>query len=262
MVRQLSSRGLCWAGVATLAMFLAPAMLAAQEVKPTEVSLFDAVKSRQVAVKVVADSYFILSLAIQNRTRQVLHVTAPEVFAAVPAARLAARGPASNNSASRYRYGHSGDDGGSQSLGGSFYYEDKTPASGTSAGLANADAKAGPKYKVAEWLLKPGQTVTYKIPCFCLEFGKPDPNARIPYVLVPLETLTKSRALHDLLTRFGKGKYPQAAAQLAMWHVANGATWAQLAQVRWPGRIGKVTLRQLQAAKQIAESLASSSPTE
>ncbi len=211
---------------------------------PTEVELFDAIRNGRIAVRVVPTSYFMVTMTVQNRTRQPLKVKTPEVFAAVATRRLRAWQTASRRGRSQNDYAPQYDPGGTQSLGGSFYYGDASPG---------AQSESQPKRKPAEFTLLPAGRVTVKIPTFCMEFGLPDPNPRIAYTLVPLEVVTRNRAIKKVLTEFGQGKHHQAVAQLAMWHVANGTPWEKLAQVQWPGNFGRVTPIQLRAARLLAE---------
>jgi hypothetical protein len=73
-----------------------------------------------------------------------------------------------------------------------------------------------------------GKTIKVKVPCVCLEHGKPDPKPRVPYKIVPLETVTAEPAVAGVLARLGEGKYSQRVAQAAAWHLANGMTWEEL----------------------------------
>ena len=217
----------------------------AQVLEPVDVKLFEAIGRGQVASKIVANGYSVMSLALQNRTPRVLRVTAPEAFAAVPQKQVSRR---KSGGSTLYSYRGSGDDGYPQGLGGSFYNREQPTLPNENQG----------EYKVATWLLQPGQTVTFQVPCFCMEFGKPDPNPRVPYVLLPLRAVTKSPAISELLVRFGKGKCPQSVAQLAMWNVANGTSWQLLSKVRWPNNKAQVSGTELRAAGQLVQSLSQS----
>jgi hypothetical protein len=66
----------------------------------------------------------------------------------------------------------------------------------------------------------------------CLEHGKPDPKPRVPYKIVPLETITAEPAVAAVLAQLGKGKYNQRVAQIAAWHLANDMSWEQLDGLR------------------------------
>ncbi len=215
-----------------------------QAASVAEVELFDAVRDGRLAVRVVPTSYFMVTMTVQNRTRQPLKVKTPEVFAAVATQRLRAWQTASRRGRSQDDYAPQYDPGGTQSLGGSFYYGDASPG---------AQSESQPKRKPVEFSLLPGGRVAVKIPTFCMEFGLPDPNPRIAYTLVPLDVVTRNPAIKKVLMEFGQGKHHQAVAQLAMWHVANGTPWEKLAQVQWPGNFGRVTPMQLRAARLLAE---------
>lgn len=212
------------------------------------VKLFDGIQRGQLVVHVVPQSYFLTSIRIKNVSSEPLHVVMPEVFAAVATKRLATlQTLARNRGSDTLELGGNYDPGGSQSLGGSFYYRQP--------GQVDESVIAGgaPKPRVLEFTLLPSKTTSFQVPSFCMEFGKPDPNPKIAYTLVPLDVVTKSRAIRSVLIEYGKGKYHQAIAQLAMWHVANGASWADLSRVQWPGRLGRVTPQQLLAARELAE---------
>ncbi len=237
---------------AGMLLFVAPLLGRASEPQAaTEVKLFDAIQQGQITVDVTPTSYFLVTMTVRNRTAQPLKVKTPEVFAAVATKRLRAwqaaarrNGPRPEDYANQYGYARQYDPGGSQSLGGSFYYQNSSPGE---------DASARSEPKLLELELKPRGRLRFQVPTFCMEFGLPDPNPRIAYTLVPLEVVTRSPAIKHVLIEFGKGKHHQAVAQLAMWHVANGTPWERLASVQWPGRIGRVTLPQLRAARELAE---------
>ncbi len=213
-----------------------------------EVELFKGLDSGRIVAKVVPHSYFIITLTLQNRGPETVKVKTPEFFAAVATKRLAAWRAAAQRGGGQEDYAKYYDRGGSQSLGGSFYYREQSGRE-----LAGQGGAGEAKPKLAEFVLEPREKISVKVPAFCMEFGLPDPTPRIKYTLVPLKMVTRNRAIQKVLTEFGHGKHHQAVAQLAMWNVANGTTWQQLSQVRWPGRFGRVTLEQLEAAKNLAD---------
>ena len=68
-----------------------------------------------------------------------------------------------------------------------------------------------------------------KLAVVCLEHGKPDPAAHIPYEIRPVESFSKDPQVKELLTMLGQGNLDQRAAQAAAWHFANGLSWDELA---------------------------------
>jgi hypothetical protein len=73
---------------------------------------------------------------------------------------------------------------------------------------------------------KPGK---FRVHCVCLEHGKPEPNNRMKYTLIPLENLNSDPRVATVCRLLGYGQVNQGTAQAAAWHFANGLTWEQLA---------------------------------
>ncbi len=227
-----------------------------------EVELFAAISDGQIDVAVVPQSYASLTLRVRNKTREPLKIKLPEVFAAVPTARLQTPQAMQNRGAVMSLangYGYGQDQGGSQGLGG-FLSGPWSGRSLTQEGNAKGEGEAaqeGPRY----WILAPGRLWQTQVPCFCLEFGKPDPNSRIPYTLRPLKELNNKPAVSELLEEFARQGLNQYVAQLAAWHVANDVPWHMLTKVQFPrsprNRGHRVTQMELVAAKNFAESLPS-----
>ncbi len=240
------------------------------QVEPETVELFAAMRDGKIEVAVVPQSYTALTVRVRNNTQIPLRIELPATFAAVPTARLQAvqamqAGRAPMSLANGYGQG------GSQGLGGSF----GGPWSGGAVAQREGaqgpggekPAQDGPRY----WMLAPRKMLQTQIPCFCLEFGKPDPHSRIPYQLCPLPDLNSRPTVHELLDQFAKqgvnqsvaqqSVAQQSVAQLAAWHVANDVPWPMLSKVQFPRTLGsrshRVTAMELRAAKQLAESLPS-----
>ena len=68
-----------------------------------------------------------------------------------------------------------------------------------------------------------------KVTTVCLEHGKKDPNSRMTYRVVPIETFVKDASVVELCKMVGRREIPQNAAQAAVWHMANGLSWQELA---------------------------------
>ena len=65
------------------------------------------------------------------------------------------------------------------------------------------------------------------VPCVCLEHGKPDPNPRMTYQIVPLEMVSSDPRIAQLCTLLGNGQVPQNTAQAAAWHVTDGLSYGR-----------------------------------
>lgn len=68
-----------------------------------------------------------------------------------------------------------------------------------------------------------------RVPCVCLEHGKPEPRPKMTYEVKPVASFTKQPGISELLVQLGSGKIDQRAAQAAAWHLNNGMSWDQLA---------------------------------
>jgi hypothetical protein len=198
-----------------------PAVSAGDE--PLSVKLFDAVDNGQVEVNVIAHSYAQVSLRVRNKTDRVLAVQLPDVFAAVPVPKPDRRQRSltvpNNNALGQ---------GNSQGVGGSLADLGQPVDDEEEEDAAEVAAKG--QGRVLTIAAK--KTVNEKVDSFCLEFGKPDPNRRIPYRLVRLEQFNQKAAVRELLREYGAGQHQQRVAQLAIWHVANGVPWERLARIR------------------------------
>jgi hypothetical protein len=110
----------------------------------------------------------------------------------------------------------------------------------------------------------PEKTKVVKVATVCLEHGKREPQPRMPYKLVSLEVFSEDPAVAALLVGLGRGELSQKVAQAAVWNVANGRTWQQLAAEKIDHAGGApdepyFTAAELHAARQavrIAEELA------
>ena len=85
---------------------------------------------------------------------------------------------------------------------------------GTGSGLFNV-----PPEKVAK----------HDVGFVCLEHGKPDPRSTMQYELKPISAMTTDPAVVSILQMHGRQQIPHAVAQAAVWHLANGLSWKQLA---------------------------------
>jgi hypothetical protein len=233
----------------------------AEEPEWVDVELFDAIDAGQVRTAVVADGFSQMTLRVFNVTPTPLRIAVPEVFAALPVARQQAQKTLQQQGVpDSLAYGYAQNFGGSQGLGGSLAgpWSQQT---GQVAAVPDASDAGDRQAPGRVWLVPPGAPIQFRVPCFCLEYGKPDPNRRIPYQLTRLTDLNGSPAVRELLERFGQGGCEQRVAQLAVWHVANGVPWAMLARLELPRGTGRgtrnVTPVELLAARQLAESLPS-----
>jgi hypothetical protein len=68
-----------------------------------------------------------------------------------------------------------------------------------------------------------------KLPIVCLEHGKKNPSAQVPYEIRTVDSFTQDDRVKELLVMLGEGNLDQRAAQAVAWHFANGMSWDELA---------------------------------
>lgn len=228
--------------------------------QPREVEFFAALDSGEIQAMVVPQSFSLLTLRVQNQTPNALTVRLPDSLAALPAARRRAQEQLLQHGLPpSLAHSYPSPQGSSQGLGFSLAgpWADQragTPAASTAIPRGHQDTQT-PR----TWSLAPGEMVQLQVPCFCLEYGRPDPSRHIPYQLVPLQDLNRQPAVAELLQRFGQGSVDQRVAQLAAWHLASGVPWPMLARVKLPQSVGRaagaVTRSELWAAQQLCGTL-------
>jgi hypothetical protein len=194
-----------------VAVAASPSKKAAAKQPAEQVELFAAMKAGDVDVKFIPKDDTEARLIIKNNTKKPLSIQLPEAFAGVPA--LAQRNNnnsgSSNNSSQNQGVGGGGMMGGGMGGGGM-----GGGGMGGGGGFFNVPAE------------KVGQM---KFATVCLEHGKKNPNAKIPYDIKPIEEFNDKPEVRELLKLFSAGQLSQRATQAAAWHFANGMSWEELA---------------------------------
>jgi hypothetical protein len=176
----------------------------------TPVNLFDAMKSGDVEVKYIAKNSREGQLLVKNNTDQPLTVKLPDAFAAVPVLAQAVQGAGAAR--------------GNRSYGGGNNNQNQGVGGGTGGiGGGNRGGGGGGAFNIA-----PEKVAKLKVETVCLEHGKKEPTANVPYELRPIETFTTDANVQELVKMLGTGQINQRAAQAAAWHLANHMTWGQL----------------------------------
>ena len=108
--------------------------------------------------------------------------------------------------------------------------------------------------------IAPQKSRKLKATTVCLEFGKPEPNPRIKYRMIPIEQFTADVRVAALCKTLGEGGTPQNTAQAAAWHLTNHLSWERLAEInrvesRYFGNIRFFNAKELAAAKELVESI-------
>ncbi|HUY87175.1 MAG TPA: hypothetical protein VMV10_00420 [Pirellulales bacterium] len=193
------------------------------------VNMFEAMEAGQIAVKLIPKDSTQGRVIIQNKTKKPLNVKLPEAFAATPV--LAQMGGALGGGGGGGGQGMGGGMGNmGGGMGGGFFNVPRGGMGGMGGmgmgGMGGMGMGGGFFNVPAE---KEGN---FKVPCMCLEHGKPEPRSAMTYKLSPIETLSKKPGVKELCRMLGYGKINQRAAQVAAWHLNNDMSWEKLASKR------------------------------
>ena len=155
----------------------------------TTVEMFEAIEKKQVEVQYIPKDATQANVLIKNKTDKPLKIQLPAAFAGVPV--LAQFG------------------GGGMGMGG------------MGGGMGGG---GGGLFNVA-----PGKVGKIKVQTLCLEHGKPDPNPRMKYKIVKIDSVVEKQEVIELCKLLGQGKLPQNTAQAAAWHMTDDMSWQELA---------------------------------
>jgi hypothetical protein len=196
------------------------------------VDMFAAIEKGDIAVKLIPKDSTECRVLIENKTKRPLNVKLPDAFAGVPVLAQMAGAPAGGRkSSSSSKSGNSGSQGTGGGMGGG----------GMGGGMMG---------------VPPEQVGKFKVPTVCLDHGKAEPRAAVPYEIKPIENYTTKPGVRELCQMIGSGQIDQRAAQAAAWHLNDDMSWQELANKRLRHANGTsqpyFSPAQIQAGKQIA----------
>ena len=190
---------------------------------PAEVvELFAGMESGDIEVKVIPKDSTEGTITIKNKTGKPLTIKMPPALAGVPVQAQFGGGGMMGGGGMQGGGGMMGG-GGNQGMGGGMM-----GGGGGMMGGGGGMMGGGGMFNVA-----PEKIAKVKIVTVCLDHGKKDPNPRVPYKLIPIESYAKSAEVAEVLKLMTAGQLDQHSAQAAVWHLQNGLSWEQLA-----GKIG------------------------
>ena len=225
---------------------------------PAEVvELFSAMEKGQVDVKLIPKDSTQCRVMIENKTDKPLSVKLPHAFAGVPVLAQAAnpvrqRNNNNNNNMNQMNQGMGGGMGGMMGgMGGM-----GMGGGGMGMGMMN---------------IAPEKVGQFKVTTVCLDHGKAEPRAAVPYTIKPIDSYTGKPGVAEICEMLGKGQLDQRAAQVAAWHLNNGMSFQQLAakQLRFANGTTRpyfspqelqAGMRAVNVASQLAKQRADSQP--
>ncbi|QDT08430.1 hypothetical protein [Planctomycetes bacterium K23_9] len=205
------------------------------------VSFFEAIDGEQIQVRFIPVDAFHGNILIHNQTDTPLTIQLPTAFAAVPVlAQLGGFGQGQQGFGQQAAGG-----GANQAVGGGV-------DQGGQAGGNNRNP--GGFMRIA-----PDRPRKLKASTVCLEHGKPEPNPRIKYTIMPIDKYSSDERIAKLCSDLSQRKLPRNVAQAAAWRLANGLPWKEIASLnrmesKYLGNIRFFTAREIDQAKEFVDS--------
>ncbi|QDT10096.1 hypothetical protein [Stieleria marina] len=224
---------------------------------------FAAMDAGQIDVKFIPRDATQANVLVKNLTDKPLHIQLPAAFAGVPIQAQGMGGMGGGGMGGGGMGGGGG--GGGQAAGGGM------GGGGMGGGGMGGGGMGGGGgfMRVPPERMKKMQVTTV-----CLEHGKPDPNPKMAYKIVPLEKFTKDENVRVLCEALGNGLVTQNTAQAAAWHMLDDLSWDFLAkknrvESKYTGNVRWFSVFELRTAvavvnesKRIAEERKAANPSE
>lgn len=201
------------------------------------VDLFEAIKAKQVEVKVIHKDSSGGKLLFTNKTEQGINLKLPDAFAAVHVLAQIGGGMSGGVGGGMAQASGGGMGGGGGGMGGG--------GMGGGGGMFN---------------IAPERVGELKFVSVCLEHGKPEPRASLNYEIRPIETVAPKPEVAEVLRMLDRGVIPQRVAQVLAWHLNNEMSFEELAAKQIKPIVGPsypyFSLAEIRAAMQVKEHVA------
>ena len=172
--------------------------------KPAEekgIDIFQAGKEKKVEAKLVQQNEKTGYLMLRNISTETLNVRFPDAFV------------------------------GANQIGNGRGARVGGPGTAQSTGITVTQGRGSGQDQAGLFSIPPGKTIKLPVTSVCLEYGKPEPNSRLNYVIMPVERYSTNPVFHELLPLFTKTRASQKVAQAAAWHLSSGLSWSELVSV-------------------------------
>jgi hypothetical protein len=218
-----------------------------------QVELFEAEGAGLLGLRMVQKDAHQGNLFIENKSSQPLTVQLPQAIVGVHILKQLPPGgffQQGNNANTGNANSNSGS-GQGQPVGAGGANQNGVSGQSNGIGVNNGNNPFGNGI----FSIPPEKVVQIPLKSVCLAYGKPDPQPRMTYQVVPLESYTPDPVLQELLKSFGTGSLDQMAVQAAAWHLADHLSWNEVAakQIRHLGAVPVPYFNQaqIQAARKL-----------
>jgi hypothetical protein len=223
------------AAFSTLVISFSLGSLAHGDPPPVPRPLFEAIDAGELEASLVPRNSTRATIQFENKTDRPLTIQMPEAFAAAPIlAQQPFGGPFGQ------MQGNNQNNNSPQQLGMGMGMGNNGMGFGNNGqGFGNNGLNQG------IFNIPAGRVIRVRVDCVCLEYGKPDPDARFKYQLKPLSEVCDKPELVSVLKSLGHELVDQRVAQAATWHLTNELSWNQIAGLV-KRKAGSVTEMQFQ----------------
>lgn len=186
------------------------------------VEWFAAEEAGQIEIKFIPKDATEAMVMVKNLTAKPLSIKLPEAFAAVPINAQGMMGGGMGGGGmgggGMGGGGMGGGGGGGQGMGGGM-------GGGGGGGMGGGGMGGG----MGMMRIAPEKQLKVKVTTVCLEHGKPDPNPKMAYKMIPAEQFTSDPRVIGICKMLGNNLVTQNTAQAAAWHLTDNLSWQQLA---------------------------------
>ncbi|TWT94291.1 hypothetical protein [Neorhodopirellula pilleata] len=212
--------------------------------------LFAAMDGGQVEAQFIPQNAAKANLLVKNLTDKPIQIQLPAAFAGVPILAQGMMGGMGGGMGGMGGGGMGGGGGGQAMGGGGGGMGGGMGGGGMGGGMGGMGGGGG------MFTVRPGKVQKVALNTVCLEHGKPDPNPRMKYAIVPLEKVTTDPKVAILCEALGNGQVAQNTAQAVAWNLMDGLSWDELAkknrvESKYTGNIKFFSGVELQAARAI-----------
>ena len=188
------------------------------------VDFFEAKKRGDIDVMFIPRNSKSANVIVRNKTNKGMKVRMPEAFAGVPMlGQMGGMGMGGGGMGMGGGGGMGMGGGGMQGMGGGMGM-----GGGGGMGMGGGGMGMGGGGMGGFQNIEPGKVRKFKVTTVCLEHGKKEPNPRVKYDIIPIESFTKKPEVIELCRMLGSGQLNQSAAQAAAWHFTDDLTWIEL----------------------------------
>jgi hypothetical protein len=189
------------------------------------VEMFAAMEAGQIEVKLIPKDINQANIFVVNKTDKPLAVKMPAAFAGVPVLAQGFGGGMGGMGGGMGGMGGGGmGGGGNQGVGGGMGGGGGGGGFGGGGGGMGGGGFGGGAFNIAA-----GKVGKVQVDIICLEHGKTDPNPRVEYKIMPIESFSDKPEIAEICKMMANDEISHGSAQASAWHLANGLSWEELA---------------------------------